>query len=329
MNEQPLSNIYPAIDSHVDLLFELIRHHPDAQLKDLPDAWVSLPKLIEGGVRVIVSAFYCKDKYNGPQAADNLRDLLAYSERNLEGLSVFQSAAELAACYHGSGEPGVLFLLENADPLLELPPEFLKQKGFLAIGLTHFGRNRIADGNSVPSPSGLTPAGRELIKELDQLGFAIDTAHLPDPGFWEVIDLFTGPLLSSHTGFRDFFDSPRNLSDEQIRAILSRGGVMGIAACPGILSEYERADISLIFRQIDWFVQKYGPQGIGIGSDFGGYSTICRKFEDHTRFPKLAELLVKAGYSDQDVAGVMGGNWFRFFLALLTRSKPEVCQQDA
>jgi membrane dipeptidase len=217
----------------------------------------------------------------------------------------------------------VLFLLENADPLLELPPEFLKQKGFLAIGLTHFGRNRIADGNSVPNPSGLTPAGRKLIRELDQLGFAIDTAHLPDPGFWEVIDLFTGPLLSSHTGFRAFFDSPRNLSDKQIRAILCRGGVMGIAACPGILSEYERADITLIFRQIDWFVQKYGPQGIGIGSDFGGYSTICRKFEDHTRFPKLAELLVKAGYSDKDVAGVMGGNWFRFFLTLLTRSKPE------
>jgi membrane dipeptidase len=328
MSEQPHSKAYPAIDSHVDLLFDLIRHHPDTQLKELPDAWVSLPKLVEGGVRVIVSVFYCKDAYNGPQAADNLRYLLEYSERYLGGLAPIQSAAELAACYHGSGEPGALLLLENADPLVELPPQVLKQMGFLAVGLTHFGTNRITDGNAVPNPAGLTPAGRKLTRELDHLGFAIDTAHLPDPGFWEVVDLFSGPLFSSHTGLRAFFDAPRNLSDRQIRAILSRRGVIGIAACPSILSEHERADISLVFRQIDWFVQKYGPQGVGIGSDFGGYSTICKRFEDHTRFPRLAELLVKAGYPDKDVAGIMGGNWFRFFSSLLSRSTSEDGQPE-
>jgi membrane dipeptidase len=328
MSEQPLGKTYPAIDSHVDLLFDLIRHHPDKQLKDLPDAWVSLPKLVEGGVRVIVSAFYCKDAYNGPQAEDNLRYLLEYSERYLGGLPPIRSAAELASCYQGSGEPGALLLLENADPLVELPPKILKQRGFLAVGLTHFGANRIADGNAVPNPAGLTPTGRNLVRELDHLGFAIDTAHLPDPGFWEVVDLFSGPLLSSHTGFRAFFDAPRNLSDKQIRAILSRGGVMGIAACPSILSEHERADISLVFRQIDWFVQKYGPQGIGIGSDFGGYSTICKRFEDHTRFPRLAELLVKSGYPDKDVEGVLGGNWFRFFSSLLNKSSGIMKQLD-
>lgn len=328
MSEKPPGNTYPAIDSHVDILFDLIRHHPDKQLKELPHAWVSLPKLAEGGVRVIVSAFYCKDAYNGPRAADNLRYLFEYGERYLGGLSPIQSAAELAACYHGSGEPGALLLLENADPLVELPPQDLKQKGFLAVGLTHFGTNRIADGNAVPNPSGFTPAGRKLVRELDHLGFAIDTAHLSDPGFWELIDLFSGPLFSSHTGLRAFFDAPRNLSDKQIRVILSRGGVMGIAACPGILSEYERADLSLVFRQIDYFVQKYGPLGIGIGSDFGGYSTICKRFEDHTRFPRLAELLVKSGYPDKDVAGIMGENWFRFFSALFPRLTSEDNQPE-
>jgi len=315
---------YPAIDSHVDLLYDLIRHHPGMPLQELPDAWVSLPKLAEGGVRAIVSVFFCMDCYNGPvKAADNLRYLLEYAEGHLQGLKTIQTAEALEELYHGSGNPGEVRLLENADALLEFPPEALKRRGFQVIGLTHFGSNRICDGNTVPHPTGLTPAGRDLVRELDRLGFAIDTAHLHDPGFRDVVDHFSGPLLSSHTGLRAFHDTPRNLSDEQVRTILSRNGVVGIAACPGILSADGTADISRVFSQIDWLVQKYGPEGVGIGSDFGGYSTTCAGFEDHTRFPRLAELFEEAGYPDTAVEGIMGENWFRFFSRLLAASPAE------
>ncbi|HTP67186.1 MAG TPA: membrane dipeptidase [Geobacteraceae bacterium] len=308
---------YAAIDSHVDLLYDLIRRHPEAPLRELPGAWVSLPKLAAGGVRVIVSAYFCKDAYNGPQAADNLRYLLDYAERHFAGLATIRSAEQLAACFHGTGEPGALLLLENADPLLEFPPEALKQRGFMAVGLTHFGTNRLADGNAVPHPAGLTRVGRELVGKLDRLGFAIDTAHLPEPGFRDVVANFSGPLLSSHTGLRAFHDVPRNLSDDQIKTILERNGVIGIAACPGILSADEKADITLLFRHIDWVVQRYGPHGVGIGSDLGGYSTTCVGFEDHSRFPRLAELMKNAGYPEDAVAKIMGGNWFRFYSRLL------------
>ena len=326
--KNPQQNLsWLAIDSHVDLLYDLIRHHPGIPLHELPDAWVSLPKLAQGGVRAIVSVFYCMDCHNGPvKAADNLRYLLEYAEKYLQGFEAIRSVEELTAVYHGSGTPGSLFLLENADALLEFPPEALKLKGFRVVGLTHFGSNRICDGNTVPHPTGLTPAGRNLVRELGRLGFAIDTAHLHDPGFRDVVDHFSGPLLSSHTGLRAFHDTPRNLSDEQVRAILSRDGIVGIAACPGILSAEGKSDISQVFRQIDWFVQKYGPEGVGIGSDFGGYSTTCDRFEDHTRFPRLAELFEEAGYPEVAVAGIMGENWFRFFSRLLKSSSPDNCQ---
>jgi membrane dipeptidase len=324
MGKQPRSNPYPAIDSHVDLLYDLIRRHPEIPLRELPDAWVSLPKLAEGGVRVIVSVFYCMDIYNGPvKAADNLRYLMEYADKNLQGLKTIHTAEALAEFYNGSGKPGGVRLLENADALLEFPPEALKRRGFRVIGLTHFGSNRICDGNAVPHPTGLTPAGRNLVRELERLGFAIDTAHLHDPGFRDVVDQFSGPLLSSHTGLRAFHDTPRNLSDEQVRTILSSGGVVGIAACPGILSANGKADISQVFRQIDWLVQRYGPEGVGIGSDFGGYSTICDRFEDHTRFPMLAELFEEAGYPVKAIEGIMGENWFRFFSCLLAGSSAE------
>lgn len=309
----------PVIDAHVDLLYDLLRHHPETRLADLPsDSWVNLPKLSDGGVRVIVSAFYCEDAHNGPvNAADNLRFLLEYAEKYLGGVKTIRTGEELESCYHGTGSPGALLLLENADALLEFPPEILKRKGFRIVGLTHVGKNRIGDGNTVQDPGGLSPEGRNLVEKLDRPGFAIDTAHLSEPCFREVADIFAGPLLSSHTGLRAFCDTPRNLNEEQIRIILSRGGVIGLAAYPGMLSSTGRADISDVFRQIDWLAQKFGPEGIAIGSDFGGYDSVCEGFEDHSRIPKLAGMLSAAGYPDTTVQGILGGNWFRFFSEVL------------
>ena len=321
MCSQSQTHTWPAIDSHVDLLYYLIRHHPDRPLKDIPDAWVTIARLKEGEVRVFVSVFYCPDTFNGPvKATDYLLYLLEYAEKHLHGFKAIRSAEELKAVYHGSGTPGALFLLENADPLLEFPPQALKERGFLAVGLTHVGRNRIGDGNTVDEPQGLTPAGRKLVKELERLGFAIDTAHLSEPAFQETAELFGGPLFSSHTGFRAFKETPRNLSDGQIRTILSRDGIVGIAAAPSMISDNAKVGISHVLHQIDWFVQKYGAAGIAIGSDIGGYDGVCKGFNDHSNFPRLAELLTGEGYPDSAVEGIMGGNWFRFFSRLLSAS---------
>lgn len=311
---------YPVIDSHVDLLFDLIRHHPHTNLADLPpDAWVTLPGLDSGGVRVIVSAYYCEDAHNGPKAADNLRSLLDYADRRLEGLRTILDEEALRDCFTGTGSPGALPLLENADALLEFPAEVLKKRGFRLVGLTHVGKNRIGDGNRVKDPEGLTPEGLKLIKELDRLGFAIDTAHLSPPCFVQVADTFSGQLLSTHTGFRAFCDTPRNLDEEQIRTLLSRGGVIGLAAYPGMLSGDGRADIHEIFRQIDWFTQKFGPEGIGLGTDFGGYDGVCEGFVDHTGIPELARMLEDAGYPETSRAAILGENWLRLLSRILAQ----------
>jgi len=309
----------PVVDAHVDLLYDLLRHHPQTHFADLPaDSWVTPAKLRAGGVRVIVSAFYCEDAYNGPgKAADHLRFLLDYAVRNIRGLQTLETAAELEAAFHGSGPPGTLRLLENADALLEYPPEELRLEGFRLVGLTHAGRNRIGDGNDVPRPGGLTPEGRNLVRKLERLGFAIDAAHLAKPGFMELADLFGGTLLSTHTGIRSFCDTPRNLDGEQVRIILERGGVIGLAAFPGMLSRTGKADISDYFRQIDWLVQTYGPEGIAVGTDFGGFDGACEGFEDHSGVPRLAGMLSDAGYPDQEIGGILGGNWFRLFSRLL------------
>ncbi|ABL00181.1 dipeptidase [Pelobacter propionicus] len=312
---------WPVIDAHVDLLHHLMARHPNTRLVDLPHAWVSIPRLREGEVRVMVSAFYCPDSHNGPVTASaHLRSLLEYADTYLDGLAPIRTPRELAACWRGEDASGCLRLLENGDALLEFPVEELKRRGFSVVGLTHGGRNRLADGNGVEHPEGLTPAGRELLRELERLGFAIDTAHLSEPAFRDVVEQFGGPLICSHGGLRSFFRIPRNLSAEQVRTILSRGGVVGIAAAPEILSPDGRADIRTVFAQIDRLVQRNGAEAVGIGSDFGGFDSVCDGLEDHSRLPRLGEMLERAGYGEEAVAGIMGGNWFRFFRRLLTDS---------
>lgn len=310
--------LFPVADGHVDLVYDLMRHHPGTPVEDLTESWCSLPRLAAGNVRVIVAACYCQDACNGPlTASGNLRSLLQYAEDYLKVLPVIRTPRELAGCFEGTGAPGALLLLENADPLLEYDPEILRLRGFRLVGLTHAGRNRIGCGNKVEFPSGLTEAGRSLVARLDRLGMAIDTAHLSEPCFREVADTFSGPLVSTHTGIRAFCDTPRNLSDQQARTILARDGMIGLAVYPGMLTPTGEADIHDYFRQLDWLLQRYGPRGIGIGSDFGGFDTACRDLEDHASLPRLAGLLSDAGYSDQVIGAVFGENWRGFFSGLL------------
>ena len=310
--------LFPVADGHVDLVYDLMRRHPGTPVEDLTESWCSLPRLAAGNVRVIVAACYCQDACNGPlTASGNLRSLLQYAEDYLKVLPVIRTPRELAGCFEGAGAPGALLLLENADPLLEYDPEILRLRGFRLVGLTHAGRNRIGCGNKVEFPSGLTEAGRSLVARLDRLGMAIDTAHLSEPCFREVADTFSGPLVSTHTGIRAFCDTPRNLSDQQARTILGRDGMIGLAVYPGMLTRTGEADIHDYFRQLDWLLQRYGPRGIGIGSDFGGFDTACRDLEDHASLPRLAGLLSDAGYSDQVIGAVFGENWRRFFSGLL------------
>jgi membrane dipeptidase len=314
MNKPYPAHNFPAIDGHVDLVYDLLRHHPGAPLRDVPSAWVSLPKLDKGNIRIIVSAIYCMDTCNGPEnSSANFLQLLEYADRNLTGMNIVSCSESLSACFRGSENPGAVLLLENADALLEYRPEELWNRGFRIVGLTHVGRNRLGDGNAVEHPEGLSSAGRELVGKLDKLGFAIDTAHLSEPCFRDVVEIFSGPLLSTHTGLRYFHDIPRNLTDEQLRTIVDRQGVVGIAACPEILSADGEADITLLFQHIDRIVQKFGAESVAIGSDFGGYDSTCKGFEDHSQFPALAILLSQAGYPHSAVEGILGKNWFRFF----------------
>jgi len=306
---------YPVFDGHVDLLHSLKKESFGVPFHDLRKGSVTGETLEKGGVRTFLSALYIPDSSNGPDLSVRyLRNLLNYSKTYVEtSLKWFDSTAALKEISSDVTTRSFLFLLENADPLVEFGVPSLVEQGVAAVGLTHNGRNRIADGCRVPSPTGLTDVGRKIVLQLDRAGIAVDVAHLSHPAFDEVLDLIESPPIASHTGLRAFHDSPRNLTDEQVERIIERGGVVGLCAAPEMLVSTGGGTIDDLFWEIDYLVQKFGPSGIGIGSDFGGFSGSLLGMEDHTCFPVLASLMENNGYPPETVAGIVGENWRRFF----------------
>lgn len=305
----------PVFDGHVDLVYALQRQ----SLAGLAGSPFAPSRLAAGGVRVMASALYCADLYNGPPAGTHLEALLAADERLLGPLPLVRTSIELDALWvDDAGPPGRLRLLENADALLEFGVDAACAAGIVTVGLTHVGRNRLADGNAVESPGGLTASGRLLLIELAAARRVVDVAHLAPPGFREVLELYPGPLLCSHTGLRRFCDRPRNLDVGQLAALLDRDGVVGLAFAPGLLVGTAETDLEEVFCQLDWLVQQFGAEQVALGSDFGGFDGVCAGLADHARLPALAARLQRAGYPDAAIAGIMGENWRRFYAAVLS-----------
>src|SRR5204863_4641713 len=171
---------------------------------------------------------------------------------------------------------GFLITMEGIEPLgndLDLLRTFY-ELGVRAIGLTHARTNAAGHGGifaaSGSSPEGLTPFGRGLVRECERLGVLIDLAHINPAGFKEIVDLTTKPLIVSHTNARKFYDIERNISDEQIRIVGQRGGVVGINAIL-VGSRPEESSMDHYVDHIQHVADLIGIDGVAIGFDFCEY----------------------------------------------------------
>ena len=308
----------PVFDGHVDLVYHMIRSGEDVPFNLVDSGPVTPEKMRKGDVRVIVNALYCADRFNGPDtASEHFLSLLRFAESRLQGLKPIKSRGELKERFGAKQRPGVLTLVENADCLLELDRDILFQRSIFVIGLTHAGENRIGQGNGVSNPVGLTLQGKNLVRTLSEQHCVIDVAHLSEPCFRDLTSIFNGPLITTHTGLRNFADLPRNLSLDQLKELRERGGLAGVTVNPEMLSVEGKATIHDVFMHIDWLVQRFGPRFVALGSDFCGFDTPGGDIEDMSKFPRLAELMFGAGYSREAVGAIMGGNWLTFYDALL------------
>jgi membrane dipeptidase len=210
--------------------------------------------------------------------------------------------------------------MEGADPMRtpdDVPWWF--ERGLRMIGLA-WKRTRYAGGTGAPGP--LTLEGIVLVRALDEHGVIHDASHLAEESFWQLLEIGDGPVCASHSNCRAIVPTDRQLSDEMIRAIVERGGVIGINFYEKFLvppAEYgkRRATLDDVVRHVRHMCNLAGDaRHVGIGTDMdGGFGRdqIPQEIVTSADLPKVGEALARAGFSGADVDGILGGNWVRFF----------------
>jgi membrane dipeptidase len=218
---------------------------------------------------------------------------------------------------------GYILSMECGDAVLD--PQNIHEwyeMGLRAIGITHYGANRYGGGTRCEV--GLAADAIPLLKNIETLGIALDMTHLSDKAFWQVADLFGGRVLASHQNARKFCDWQRQFSDEQLKYVIAKGGVIGVAfdaimLQPGWVRGQTKPTVTIerAVENIDHVCQLAGNcKHSGIGSDLdGGYGFEQTPADLNTiaDLQKIPELLDKRGYKAADVEAILHGNWLRFF----------------
>lgn len=220
---------------------------------------------------------------------------------------------------------GYVLSLEGADSLITLKHlERSYADGLRALGPAHYGPGVYAHGTDSVEP--MPARGKELLKEMDRLGMILDTTHLNDANFWEALEIFQGPLWASHQNCRVLAPWNRQFADDQIKAVIDRGGVLGMAfdgimMVPGWVHHRSKAadfqlKIERICDHIDHICQLAGnARHVGIGTDLdGGFGTEQTPMDMDTIYDlqKIPALLKKRGYKPAEIAGIMSGNFLNF-----------------
>lgn len=219
---------------------------------------------------------------------------------------------------------GYVLSLEGADSIVT--PRHLEMAykyGLRALGPAHYGAGRYSPGTG--ASGGLTPLGRELLKQMRELGIVLDATHLTDEAFWEAFELWDGPVWASHNNCRALVPDQRQFSDDQIKALIERDAVIGMAFDAWMMHtgwirgvttpEQSGLRIERICLHIDRICQLAGnTRHVGIGSDLdGGYGTeqTPLDLQSIADLQTIPGLLAARGYSQPDIAAIMHGNWIR------------------
>lgn len=289
-------------DTHCDTLWALAKGNEPASLM------VSREKMEKGGVSLQTFAMFTGSKgVNGTPYMDAV-NMMACMDKTGVPMILGKLPEELPETPHG------IISIEGGEALegkIERLYEFYNKSGLRMIALTWNFENEIGYPAKMGPENGLKPFGLQLLKEMDKLGIYADVSHLNERGFWDIVENMNLPPIASHSNARMLCDVPRNLWDEQIKAIIEKKGYIGINFYTHFLVKEGEASIDDVLRHIDYICDLGGIDVLGFGSDFDGIEKWPVGLEDSSRFPALIEALLKHGYSETDVEKIASGNLWR------------------
>ncbi|MAS33938.1 MAG: peptidase M19 [Anaerolineaceae bacterium] len=343
------------IDAHLDLSWNALQWNRDLQLsvntirtleggmpgKGRAQNTVAFPEMRQGQIGLSIATVLARstgrtvphiDYATPAQAYGVAQGQLAYY-RALESQGVIRiitdaaALAEHVAQWTGDSIAddvplGFVISMEGADPILK--PDDLEawyEAGLRLLGPTHYGPGRYAGGTG--TELGLTDIGRELVREMQRVGVLLDLTHLSDQSFWQALELYDGPVLASHQNCRALVPHQRQFSDDQLRAIIERDGVIGAAFDDWMLypgwspdtADNRLVSMDMVVDHMDHVCQLAGnTRHAAIGTDLdGGFGREQSPHDLDTiaDLQNLIPLLEKRGYSADDIAAIFHGNWLR------------------
>jgi membrane dipeptidase len=301
------------VDLHNDIMLDVQSRKRDVT-RVTPVGHSDLPRFREGGVDVQVFALFVHptEADRGRQRVSALLDAFdRLAETNKAAVAAVTSVAEIRQA-HTTGRLAVVLAVENASAL-EGDPDFvdvLFGRGVRMIGLTWNHSNALADGALESTHQGLTLLGRTVLARIQDVGMIVDVSHLSEKSFWDVIAATRGPIVATHSNAAGLTLHPRNLTDDQLRAVAERGGVVGVNFVPTFLGG---ASLAQVLEHVTYLVSVMGPDGVALGSDFDGFTGRVNGLEDVRRLPALTAGLLDRGYVPQTIRKILGENALRVF----------------
>jgi membrane dipeptidase len=327
------------VDMHFDLPMDLYEKRDRKNLLETE----FLPELETGNMGVLGAAIYIEDRYLPESGLRVALDQIArlYAEtRACQRFAICKSVREIQNARE-EGKIALIITMEGVEPLrtdLNLLRMFY-ELGVRSIGLTHARSNAAGHGGvfapSGSSPEGLTAFGRDVVRECERLGVIVDLAHINPAGLEEILSLTTKPPIVSHTNTRKFYDIERNISDQQVKMIGLRGGVIGINSVL-VSPKQNESTLDRYIDHIEHVAGLIGIDSVGIGFDF--FEFIWRQWPEsakqelanrltrphfipdlvnHSHARNLTRKLIERGFSDADIEKILRGNWLRILQQLL------------
>ncbi len=312
------------IDAHCDVLWRMWsrKYQQNEKLahpfyNDADWLQVTAAKLKKGGIGLQACAIYVDEPFHH-RAFDVALEMvdLFYQEVVSDETIVIRKRADLLEWKKGN-KLGVLLTLEGAEAveadLVKLAN--LYRLGVRWVGLTHNPANAVADGVGEERGAGLTNFGKRFVAELNRLHMGIDVSHLSEKGFWDVIELSSQPIFATHSNAKAIYPHRRNLTDEQIKAIIAKDGMVGITYVPYFTAGKIPVTIKELILHIEHILSLGGERHLGLGSDFDGISDTIQGLSNSSETQNLVNELQKH-YSEDVVERIMGENWYELMLRL-------------
>lgn len=326
------------IDTHNDVTSPMTDENYDLGARDASGKnQTDIPRMKEGGLDAEFFAIYVDRKYakeggSARRALDMIDGVYEQARRHPESLEMAYTAADIRRI-HKAGKISALMGIEGGHAIedsLSALRQFYKL-GVRYMTLTHTNTNNWADSaGGIGNPpekrhGGLSEFGKEVVREMNRMGMMVDISHVGDETFADAIEISQAPLIASHSSCRALTNVPRNLTDDQLRALAKNRGVVMINFYNGFINtDYAKpgnpyptqtaktSTFEMLMAHFEHAIKIAGIDHVGIGSDFDGVDGLLPPgMEDVSKLPNITYELLKRGYSEADIKKVLGENLLR------------------